>query len=79
MKTTQKDFKKSTPDLARQILKERLILQLREQLSYPKACAKVDEILANQLYLKVKRKGPETVETYFKKHQKKCLKKFSNT
>ena len=54
--------------------------QLREaKVPYDKACSKVDELLANQEFLKVYKKRPETVGSYFKKNKARCQKKYLNT
>ena len=62
------------------IVRDQLVEMLRKQnVRQHIARYKVDEILANQKLIIVKRKGPETVEEYFFKNKDKCLKKFANT
>ena len=67
------------PNLEKYTLKQQLVLQLQEQkMSYPKACAKADEILAKQEFIVVERKKPLTVGSYYKKYKERCQKKFAN-
>jgi hypothetical protein len=64
--------------------KEQLISHLRktrkrDKISYPKACAIADEILQNQQFIKVPKKGPETVGEYYLKYLAKNGKRNKKT